>query len=353
MVLGVPRFEDVACRSLHGAARPAYPGPLMATATPTIATERDRRLRRLMVLAIVTAIATIALKTGAWAITGSVGLLSDAAESVVNLVAASFGLVAVIWASRPPDDEHAYGHEKANYLSAGVEGAMILIAALTIAYAGIDRLIHPSEVEDVGVGLAVSALASLLNLVVGLLLIRVGRRDRSLVLEADGKHLLTDVWTSVGVVVGVALVAATGWQALDAIVALAVAANIVVAGVGLVRRSTDGLMDRGLAGDELEHVAAVLEQWTSDDVQFHALRTRRAGQRAFVSVHVVVPGAWSVQRGHDLIERIEVDLRGTLEPVTITTHLEPIEDPASFADAELDRDDLDVPRAHAVGRPTA
>lgn len=320
----------------------------MASAAPTIATERDRRLRRLMVLAIVTAVATIALKTGAWAITGSVGLLSDAAESVVNLVAASFGLVAVIWAARPPDDEHAYGHEKANYLSAGVEGAMILIAALTIAYAGIDRLIHPSEVEDVGVGLAVSVLASLLNLGVGLLLIRVGRRDRSLVLEADGKHLLTDVWTSVGVVVGVALVALTGWQALDAIVALLVAANIVVAGVGLVRRSTDGLMDRGLAGDELEHVAEVLEDWTSSDVQFHALRTRRAGQRAFVSVHVVVPGAWSVQRGHDLIERLEVDLRRTLEPVTITTHLEPIEDPVSFADAQLDRDDLERP--HRAGR---
>ncbi|WP_320669029.1 cation diffusion facilitator family transporter [Patulibacter defluvii] len=301
---------------------------------------RERRLRRLMVLAIVAALVTITLKAGAWAITGSVGLLSDAAESVVNLVAACFGLVAVIWASHPPDDEHAYGHEKANYLSAGVEGAMILVAAATIAYAAIERLLNPADVERVGVGLAVSAVASLVNLVVGLVLIRTGRRDRSLVLEADGKHLMTDVWTSAGVVGGVALVGLTGWQALDPIVALVVAANIVVSGVGLVRRSTDGLMDRGLDDQELTHVEGVLDRWTDDQVQFHALRTRRAGQRAFVSVHVVVPGRWSVQQGHDLIERLEVDIRQGLEPVTITTHLEPAEDPASYADAGLDRDDL-------------
>lgn len=346
--MGRPHLSDVACRRVHGPLRPAYPDRPMATPTPTAAAARERRLRRLMILAIVTALATIALKTGAWAITGSVGLLSDAAESVVNLVAAIFGLVAVIWASRPPDDEHAYGHEKANYLAAGVEGAMILIAAGTIAYAGVDRLLHPAEVESVGLGLAVSGVASVLNLVVGLVLIRAGRDERSLVLEADGKHLLTDVWTSVGVVVGVALVAITGWQALDPIVALVVAANIVVSGVGLVRRSTDGLMDRGLADAELAHVSSVLERWSCDDVQFHALRTRRAGQRAFVSVHVVVPGAWSVQRGHDLIERLEVDLRATLEPVTITTHLEPMEDPASFADAALDRDDLPATNGDAA-----
>lgn len=302
---------------------------------------RDRRLKRLMLLSIATALATIALKTGAWAVTGSVGLLSDAAESVVNLVAACVGLIAVIWAAQPADEEHAYGHEKANYLSAGVEGTLIIVAAGSIMYAAIDRLLNPADVSNVGIGLIVSGIASVLNFALGRVLIRVGRRDRSLILEADGHHLMTDVWTSIGVVAGVALVALTGWVVLDALVALAVAANIVVAGVGLVRRSTDGLMDRALDGEELDHVQEVLQRYTSPSVQFHALRTRRAGQRAFVSVHVVVPGAWTVQQGHDLVEHLEVDLRQTLEPATITTHLEPMEDPKSFADADLDRRDLD------------
>ncbi|MEN0012403.1 MAG: cation diffusion facilitator family transporter [Solirubrobacteraceae bacterium] len=318
---------------------------MAATDTTSADALRARHHRRLMTLSIVTAIATIALKGGAWALTGSVGLLSDAAESIVNLVAASVGLVAVIWAAQPADEDHAYGHEKANYLSAGIEGTLILIAALTIAYAGIERLFNPSDVSSIGIGLAVSAGASVLNLVLGLVLIRVGKRDRSLILEADGHHLMADVWTSVGVVIGVGLVAITGWQPLDALVALVVAGNIVVTGVGLVRRSTDGLMDRALDRVELDHINDVLARFTSDDVQFHALRTRRAGQRAFVSMHVVVPGAWTVQQGHDLIERLEFDLRETLEPVTITTHLEPIEDPASFADAGLDRKDVYGPPA--------
>lgn len=312
----------------------------MATGAPHAQQVRSRRLQRLMILSIVTALATIALKAGAWAITGSIGLLADAAESVVNLVAASVGLLAVVWASRPPDAEHAYGHEKANYLAAAFEGALILLAAVTIAYAAIGRLLDPTEVEDVGVGLTIAGVASVLNLVMARALLRAGREERAMALEADGKHLLTDVWTSVGVVVGVVLVAVTGWAALDPIVALIVAANIVVSGVAMVRRSADGLMDRALERDELDRVQAVLDRYRCDTVAFHALRTRRAGPRAFVSVHVVVPGAWSVQDGHDLIERLERDLRTGLEPATITTHLEPLEDPASFADAALDRSDL-------------
>lgn len=308
-------------------------------ATFTSQDVRNRRLRRLMILSIATAVLTIALKGGAWALTGSVGLLSDAAESVVNLVAAVVGLFAVIWAAQPPDEEHAYGHEKANYLSAGIEGTLILLAALTIAYAGVERLLNPVPVESVGIGLAISAGASVLNLVVGRLLIAEGRRERSLVLEADGKHLLADVWTSVGVVVGVALVAITGWAPLDPIVALIVAGNIVFTGLALVRRSTDGLMDRALEPHELDRINGLLDRYRCDDIQFHALRTRRAGQRVFLSLHVVVPGAWSVQRGHDLVEQLEADLRETLEPVTMTMHLEPLEDPVSFADATLDRQD--------------
>jgi cation diffusion facilitator family transporter len=309
---------------------------------------RRRRLLRLMALSIAAAVTTIALKTGAWALTGSVGLLSDAAESVVNLVAAAFGFVAVVWAARPPDEDHAYGHEKANYLSAGVEGVLVLVAAVTIAIPAVMRLLDPQPIDRVGAGIAVSVLASGVNLVVALLLLRTGRSDDSLILEADGKHLLTDVWTSVGVVVGVLLVTLTGWDRLDPVVALLVAGNIVVAGTGILRRSTGGLMDRALEPDELRRIDDVLDGFASDDVRFHAVLTRRSGRRAFVSLHVLVPGDWTVHRGHDLVERVETALRGAFEQATVFTHLEPLDDPASFEDIGLDRDE--EPR---VGPPPA
>lgn len=299
--------------------------------------DRRTRLLRLVYLSIAAAVVTIALKFTAWAVTGSVGLLSDAAESVVNLVAAVFALVVVQWSTRPPDEEHTYGHEKADYLSAGVEGALIIIAAVTIIVTAVDRLLNPSGISDVGIGLAVAVVASLINLGVGRKLIGAGREYSSMTLEADGRHLLTDVWTSVGVVVAIALVAITGWDPLDPIVALAVAANIIVTGVSLVRRSTDGLLDRALSDDELARVDEVLGRFACDDVQFHALRSRRAGSRAFVSTHVLVPGDWSVQRGHDLAEQIDLQLREALGHATVFTHLEPLEDPASFEDTELDR----------------
>ena len=307
----------------------------MAKRRPT--TQETRRLERLIGLSIAAAVATIALKTLAWALTGSVGLLSDAAESVVNLVAAVFGLIVVRWAARPPDEEHAYGHEKADYLSAGVEGALIFVAAVTIGVAAVGRFLHPAELESVGVGLSVSVVASLINLAVARVLLRVGKEQRSLVLEADGRHLMTDVWTSVGVVVGVAAVAITGVERLDPVIALAVAANIVATAVSLVRRFVGGLMDRALSEDERAEVDRVLRGFTNSEVRFHALRTRRAGRRAFVSVHVLVPGAWTVQRGHDLAERVEAGLREALQHATVFTHLEPVEDPKSFDDTELDR----------------
>lgn len=305
---------------------------------------RQRRLVRLVWLSISAAILTIAMKTGAWAITGSIGLLSDAAESVVNLVAASFALVVVHWADRPPDEEHAYGHEKADYLSAGLEGALILIAAVTIGVTAIRRLIDPQPLSDVGIGLAVSLLATAVNLLVARVLIRTGSEYRSLTVEADGRHLMTDVWTSLGVVAGVAAVALTGLDRLDPIIALLVAANIVRVGVSLVRSSLGGLMDRALEPDELTAVQRVLDDYAGDDVQFHALRTRRAGRRAFITVHVLVPGTWSVQAGHDLVERVEADLRAVAEPTTVFTHLEPIEDPVSFEDTALDRAQATEPR---------
>ncbi|MDO8210397.1 cation diffusion facilitator family transporter [Conexibacter sp. CPCC 206217] len=304
---------------------------------PDTSAERRGRLLRLVYLSIAAALVTIAMKFGAWAVTGSVGLLSDAAESVVNLVAALFALVVVQWSTRPPDEEHTYGHEKADYLSAGVEGALILLAAVTIGVSAVDRLMNPSEISDVAVGVGIAIAASLVNLAVGQRLIRAGREYSSITLESDGRHLMTDVVTSCGVVVAVIAVAITGIDALDPLIALVVAGNILVTGVRLVRRSTDGLLDRALTVQELARIHAVLDSFASDEVQFHALRTRRAGSRAFVSTHVLVPGDWSVQRGHDLAEQVEAALHDTLGNVTVFTHLEPLEDPISFADTELDR----------------
>ena len=298
----------------------------------------QQRLFRLLWLSIAAAIATISLKTTAWLLTGSVGLLSDAAESVVNLVAAVVAMAALRWATKPADEEHAYGHAKAEYFSAGVEGALIVVAAAAIAVTAVDRLLHPQPIDDVGVGLAVSVTASLINLAVGFLLLRTGRRERSIVLEADGKHLMTDVWTSAGVIVGVAGVAITGWERLDALIALAVAVNIVATGSGLVGRSVGGLMDRALGEPERRQIEEVLAEFERDGVRFHALRTRQAGRRAFVSLHVLVPGTWKVQRGHDVVEQVEAALRERLPYATVFTHLEPAEDPRSFDDTALDRD---------------
>ena len=263
-----------------------------------------RRLIRLLWLAIAAAVATITLKTTAWLLTDSVGLLSDAAESVVNLVAAVVAMLAMRWALKPADEEHAYGHQKAEYFAAGVEGAMIVVAAVIIGATALPRLFDPQPIEAAGLGVAISTCASLINLAVGALLLREGRRLRSIILESDGKHLLTDVWTSVGVLGGVILVALTGWNILDPLIALAVAVNIISTGLRLVLRSIGGLMDRGLDAAEQAQIAAVLTRFESDGISYHALRTRQAGSRAFVSLHVLVPGAWTVQQGHDVAEAV-------------------------------------------------
>ena len=302
------------------------------------ATATTRRLTRLIALSIAVAILTIALKTTAWLITGSVGLLSDAAESLVNLVAAVFAFGALRWAAQPPDEEHAYGHEKADYLSAGVEGALILVAAITIAITAIERLVNPRPVDGAAVGIVVNAVATAINLALARVLIRAGREHRSLLVEADGRHLMADVWTSLGVIAGVAAVALTDIDVIDPLIALVVAANILVTGASMVKRSTNGLMDRALEPEEIEQIEAVLTEFSSrETVRFHALRSRRAGRRAFVSVHVLVPGEWSVSDGHDLVERVEARVRAELGHASVFTHLEPLEDPRSFADAQLDR----------------
>ncbi|MCB0858868.1 MAG: cation transporter [Solirubrobacterales bacterium] len=307
-------------------------------AAPTPASDaRRRRLIRVISVSIAVALLTIGMKFAAWLLTGSVGLLSDAAESVVNLVAAGVALLVILWSTRPADEDHAYGHEKADYLSAGFEGALILLAAVTIAYAAIDRLINPVELTEVGIGLAVTAAASVLNLLTARLLVRTGEQESSVVLVADGRHLMTDVITSAGVIIGVGLVWLTGWERLDPIIALIVAANIVRTGVGLVSDSMSGLMDKALPESEISTVNGVLTRFEGEGIQFHALRTRKAGRRTFISVHVLVPGDWSVKEGHDLLERVEEDLRTPFEQATVFTHLEPIEDPLSFEDTGLDR----------------
>lgn len=307
---------------------------------------RSTPLSRYAWLSIGAALITIALKAAAWHFTGSVGLLSDAMESVVNLIGAVMALAMLTVAARPADETHAYGHYKAEYFASGMEGAMILIAAASIGFAAAKRLISPLPLENVGLGLSVSIAAALVNLLVALVLRRAGREHESVTLEADSHHLLTDVLTTVGVVVGIGLVVLTGWHRLDPIIGLGVAFVIVLTGVRIVRKSVYGLMDTALPVSEQDALRAVLDRHAKDEgVEFHALRTRRSGVRRFISVHVLVPGDWTVQRGHELLEHIEADFRDTLPNVSILTHLESLDDPASYDDVTLDR-----PRAERRNR---
>lgn len=294
-------------------------------------------LKRYAWLSISAALATILLKGAAWWMTGSVGLLSDALESFVNLAGAFMALAMLSLAARPADEDHTHGHGKAEYFSSAFEGFLILIAAAGIGYAAVGRLLRPQPLEAVGVGLAVSAAASVINLAIARILMAVGRKYRSITLEADARHLFTDVWTSVGVIVGVALVWLTGWLWLDPVIAILVAANIVWTGWQLLDRSAAGLMDVSIALNEIEAIERVLDGYRQQNLEFHALRTRQAGSRAFVTLHVLVPGDWTVQEGHNWLERIEADIRGAVANCNVTTHLEPKEDPVSHYDEGLDR----------------
>jgi cation diffusion facilitator family transporter len=280
-------------------------------------------LRRYAWLSVGAALTTIALKTAAWAMTDSVGLLSDAAESLVNLAGALFALWMLTISRAPPDDEHQFGHGKAEYFAAGFEGILILIAAVGIAVAAVGRLIHPVPLGGLDVGIVVSLIATAVNLVVGRTLITVGRRHHSLALEGDGRHLMTDVYTSVGVVVGLGLVIATGRVWLDAVVAFLVAANIVREAVSLLRRAADGLMDHALPDDERAIVDEVLAGFAHRGIAFAALRSRRAGHQRFVAVDVLVPGGWTVADGHAVLDDIEAALGARLPGLTVVTHLAP------------------------------
>ena len=295
-------------------------------------------LERYAWLSIGAALATIALKMVAWWLTGSVGLLSDALESLVNLAAALLALSMLRLAAAPPDAEHPYGFSKAEYFSAGIEGSLIVLAAAGIVWAAIPRLITPQELQTPFLGVVLTAAAAAINCVVGLLLIRVGRREHSITLEADGQHLMSDVWTSAGVVAGVAVVALTGWQRLDPLVALAVAGHIVWTGLGLMRRSWKGLLDAAISAEDTGEVDKLFVEYSHRyGMKFHALRTRQSGARRFISFHMLVPDEWTVAQAHQLSEEIEERIRSMVPNAAIFTHIEPISDPASYDDQKLDR----------------
>ena len=294
-------------------------------------------LTRFAWLSIAAAVLTLGLKSGAYLLTGSVGLFSDALESIVNLAGALMALTMLTIAARPADEDHAYGHNKAEYFSSGVEGTLILIAAVSIGVTAFQRLLAPRPLEQIGLGLGVSIVASIVNLSVALVLKKAGKRYHSVTLEASAQHLMTDVWTSAGVLIGVGAVALTGWERLDPIVAFIVAGNITWSGIRIVRKSVFGLMDTALPAEEQTTIRRVLEEHSQSGVQYHALRTRQAGSRGFVSFHVLVPGEWTVHQGHNLLEHIESDLRSALPKVTVFTHLESKDDPASWDDTTLDR----------------
>lgn len=294
-------------------------------------------LTRFAWLSIAAAILTIALKSLAYFLTGSIGLLSDAVESIINLIGATIALGMLTIAARPPDESHMHGHGKAEYFSSSVEGLLILAAAGGIISTAVQRLLYPRPLEGLGVGLAISAGASAINFVVSRVLRSAGRKRNSITLEADAQHLMTDVWTSAGVIVGVALVAVTGWEILDPIVALLVAINIIWTGVQLLRLSVAGLMDASLSPKEQQEIEKVMARYRKKGVDFHALRTRQAAARRFVSVHVLVPGGWTVHDAHHIAEDFERDIRKALGAANVLTHLEPLEDEISMRDVPLDR----------------
>ncbi len=299
---------------------------------------KRENLKRFAWLSVLAAVLTISLKMVAYFFTGSVGLLSDALESVINLVAAVMALLMLSLAARPPDEEHAFGHDKAEYFASGIEGMLILFAAVSIGWAGISRLLAPQQIQQIGVGLMLSLAATLINFFVARVLIQTGKKHRSIILEADGQHLMTDVWTSIGVVVGIAAVAFTNWYILDPLIALLVAANIIWTGIRLMRRSALGLMDTVVAVPKQQAIREILDQYVErEGIEYHALRTRQSGMRQFASVHILVPGKWTVHQGHQLLEQIEADIRRAVTGTIVFTHLESLDDPASWHDIELDR----------------
>jgi cation diffusion facilitator family transporter len=301
---------------------------------------RDRSfLKQFAWLSVGAAIATIILKTIAYLLTNSISLMSDAAESLVNLAGALMALWMLTIAARPEDEDHTWGHSKAEYFSSGAEGTMILLASLSIGYFAVQRLLNPRSLQQIDIGLIVNASASAINLTVSFILSHAAKKYNSITLEANSKHLMTDVYTSAGVICGIIVVSFTGLNIIDPIIALLVAGNIIVSGVGLVRKSVHGLMDTIIPESDIEKLNKICEPYKKEGIGFHAIRTRQAGARKFISMHVLVPGDWSVQQGHRLLEEIEFKIRQVIPESSILTHLESLDDPASWDDLGLDRDD--------------
>lgn len=295
-------------------------------------------LERYAWLSVAAALATIILKALAWRLTGSVGLLSDALESLVNLAAALLALSMLRLAAAPPDENYPYGFSKAEYFSAGIEGALIVLAAAGIVWAALPRLINPRPLDMPALGLSLTVAASAINFTVAMVLLRAGRAHHSITLEADGRHLMTDVWTSAAVLVGVALVFVTGWLRLDPLIALGVSVHILWTGFGLMRRSVRGLLDPAISLEDQTEVNKLFQEYSRRyGVSFHALRTRQAGARRFVSFHLLVPDAWTVAQAHQLSEELEARMRAMVPNAAVFTHIEPISDPASYDDEGLDR----------------
>lgn len=294
-------------------------------------------LTRFAWLSIGAAVITIGLKATAYLLTGSVGLLSDALESGINLIAAIIALGALTIAARPPDADHNFGHDKAEFFSSGAEGILIVFAAVGIAYTSIQRLLNPQPLEQVGIGLIVSVAASVINFTVARILLTASKQHQSITLEADSHHLMTDVWTSVGVVIAVGAVALTGWLWLDPIIGLVVALNITWSGFKIMRKSAMGLMDSGLPPKELQQLKSILDSYKSKGIDWHALRTRQSASRYFVTVHILVPGDWTVKTGHDLLEKLEADVQRSIPQIVMGSHLEPLNDPSALEDIVLDR----------------
>lgn len=284
-----------------------------------------RSLARYALLSIFAALATIVLKSVAYILTGSVGLLSDALESLVNLAGAVMAMTMLTIAARPPDKDHHYGHDKAEYFSSGAEGTLILIAAICIGIAAVQRFMNPKPLEQVGLGIAVSVVASLINFAVARVLIKVGKAQNSITLEANAHHLMTDVWTSGGVLAGVGVVSLTGWNRFDPIIAVVVALNILWTGFRLIKESVQGLMDTALSLEEQKIIRNILEGFTGEGIAFRNMQTRKAASRKFVAVDILVPPGWTVEEGHQALSRIEEKIRKTVQNTTVLTHLEPME----------------------------
>ena len=302
------------------------------------AASKEKSLTRYAWMSIAAAVVTIGLKMSAYLLTGSMGLLSDALEGFINLAAATVVLATLRIVERPPDETHQYGHDKAEYFSSGIEGTLILIASAAILLASTQRLLNPQPIEQAGIGLAIAIFASLINLVAGQILLRAGSRYDSITLEADGQHLMSDVWSSAAVVIGVGLTVLTGIERLDPIVAILIGLKIGWEGIKIFRRSIAGLMDSPIGEDEQAQVEAILQSHAGSGIRWHALRSRQAGGRRFISVHILVPPEWTVQQAHDLSEELETEVAQAINRATLFTHFEPQGDPSAEEDLALDRE---------------